>query len=418
MKTLAIVSLGCFRNTYDSQVVLKRFLDQGYSLLSQISLVDPAARCDTLLINTCGFIDKAKQETIQCIRDAVALKKKGNIKKLIVFGCLVQRYRKDLQRSFPQVDQWQGVERFDLASCHENTLLPRHIGFLKICDGCINRCSYCAIPLIKGGLISKPAQEIIKEAQYLDKNGVKELHIIGQDTTSWGADLAGRPDLARLLKSIIKATKHIRWIRLLYTHPRHFTNSLLDVIAQEERICKYIDLPIQHINDRILKLMARGVTKQEIVSLIAKIRKNVRNCSLRTSVIAGFPTESKIEFKELLSFIKETEFEKLGAFVYSREEGTLAYNFKPQVHSKTKESRYREIMRVQQEISARLGRRYIGKSLPILVDGKEDGVYIARTQYDAYEVDGVVYLGRKNIKVGEFYTACITDAYEYDLVGV
>jgi len=418
MKTFAIVSLGCFRNTYDSQVVVKRFLNQGYTLLPLASPNDQAIRCETLLINTCGFIDKAKKETIQYIRDAVTLKKKGRIKKLIVFGCLVQRYRKELARSFPEVDQWQGIEHIISMQPGKNTLLPRHIGFLKICDGCINRCSYCAIPLIKGGLVSRSAEEIIKEAKYLDKNGVQELYIIGQDTTSWGIDVTGRSNLAQLLRNIIKGTKHIRWIRLLYTHPRHFTPALLDVIAQEERICKYIDLPIQHINDRILKLMARGVTKKEIISLITNIRKSIRSCCLRTSVITGFPTESKAEFQELLSFIKATQFDRLGAFMYSREEGTPAYTFKSQVHSKTKESRYREIMRAQQEISAKLQRGYVGRTLPVLVDEKEGTVYVARTQYDAYDVDGVVYFNRKNVKIGKFYTARITDAYEYDLVGV
>lgn len=432
-KTLSIISLGCFRNTYDSEIVVKRFLKRGYVLR------DDCNNCDLLVINTCGFIDKAKQESSEVIKEAVRCKKRGKIKKLFVFGCLVQRYRKSLEKFFPEVDEWEGIENFNGRVCRRTKLLPPHIDFLKICEGCINRCSYCAIPQIKGGLKSKPQEGVVKEAKYLDKRGVKELNIIGQDITSWGKDFKDKGDLTNLLKCILKETKNIRWIRLIYTHPRHITDSLIDLVANEPRLCPYIDLPTQHISDRILKLMDRGTTKEQIIRLIKKIRKKIPDSVLRTSLIVGFPGETQQEFRELFTFVKETEFERLGVFTYSREENTAAYDLPSQVHYRTKEHRFKEIMDLQKDIAQDVNTRFLGKEVDVLVEDKENNRFTpldskpshqnlwcegkhltgftGRTQYDAYDVDGVVFLKKSNLKIGDFYRAKITDVYEYDLVG-
>ncbi len=409
-KTVSLVSLGCFRNLCDSEVILHRMVMSGYKL------IDGASKVDTLIINTCGFIKDAKQESIEAIRDAVESKKRGRIKNLIVVGCLVERYKDKLYKFFPEVDEWKGVEEF--ANHYQprfNLTLP-HIGFLKICEGCINRCSYCAIPLIKGSLVSRPEEEIIKEARIMDRRGVKEVNIIGQDITSWGRDLTPKRDLSYLLKLLLRYTKNIRWFRLLYTHPRHFTSSLLDIVAHEERICKYIDLPLQHINDRILKMMNRRITRKEIISLIKKIRKKIKGVVLRTSFIVGFPGETEEEFKELVSFVEDMKFERVGVFVYSREEHTAAYNFKPQVHYQRRLARYRKIMLRQQKISYNFNLSFIGKRIKVLVDTFDNGVYIGRPYFSTYETDGVVFIEREDMKVGRFYNVNVYGALTYDLL--
>lgn len=410
-KTISLISLGCFRNTYDSEIILRKFLSRGYVLKKE------TGGRDLLIINTCGFIDKAKEESLETIEEAVKLKKKGKIRNIVVFGCLVQRYRQDLEKFFPEVDKWEKVLEFKDKVIRAKTT-PFYLDFLKICEGCFNNCTYCAIPLIKGKLKSKCEEEIIKEARFLDKGGIKELNIIGQDITAWGKDLGHGKNLTKLLRGILKSTQNIRWIRLIYTHPRHLSDDLLDLIAQEERICKYIDFPIQHINDRILRAMNRGVTKKEIETLLRKIRTKIPEAVIRTSVIVGFPGETEKEFKELMDFLKTVKFERLGAFTYSREEGTLAYNFKNQVHPQTKQRRFREIMALQKSIAQEINKRYIGKELEVLVEEKKDDIFTGRSQYDTYEVDGVVFLKQKGLKIGEFYRAKIIDAYDYDLVGI
>jgi len=409
-KTLAIISLGCFRNTYDSEVVANLYEAGGYILKKDY------ANCDLLIVNTCGFIDKAKEESLDVIGQAVELKEKGKIKRLVVFGCLVQRYQSQLKKFFPEVDEWWGTQKFSPGAKKRTKLLPSHVDFLKICEGCVNKCSYCAIPFIKGPLKSKPQKAVLEEVRYLEKRGVKELNIIGQDITSWGKDLGEKHNLASLLKAILKATKTIPWIRLIYTHPRHISDELIDLIAREKRICKYIDIPIQHINDRILKLMKRKTTKKDIIKLIEKIRKKIPEAVIRTSVIVGFPGETRIEFKELLSFLEEVRFERLGAFIYSREEDTVAHDFKGQIRHSTKLARYNQLMSLQKDIAQEANQRFIGKELDVLVEEKVKGLYIGRSQFDAYEVDGVVFLEKKNLKIGGIKRVKIIDAYEYDLV--
>ena len=449
-RTFSIISLGCFRNSYDSEIIIPEFSSQGYSFLPSVSLfINKRNRTkviDLLIVNTCGFIDKAKEESLKVISEVVELKKKGRVKKIIVIGCLVKRYRQHLEKSYPSIDSWQTIVNFSQSFIRRDKLLSSpSVGFLKICEGCLNRCSFCAIPLIKGSLRSKFKSEVIKEAKDLEKRGVQELNIIGQDITSWGKDLKTKSDLASLLKGILKATKKIPWIRLVYTHPKHFSDSLIDVIAKNERICKYIDLPIQHINDRILRLMNRGITKKRIINLMGKIRKRIPGCVIRSSVIVGFPTESEREFKELLRFLGDVKFDRLGAFIYSQEEDTQAYKLRPQIHQSTKKRRFKEVMEQQKRIASELNKRFFDKELEVLIEAKYDDVFtplevssskkkgtelltgfIGRSQYDAPSVDGAVFvnpalskISRKGgVKIGNFYKARIIDCLDYDLVGV
>jgi ribosomal protein S12 methylthiotransferase len=409
-----MVTLGCFRNRYDSGVVINRFLAKGYNLLDP-DKISKKNKADILLVNTCGFIDSAKLESIQVIKEAIELKKEKKVKEVYVFGCLAERFKNQLEKHFSQVDKWWGIEDF---SQKYKTRKPEQgpVDFIKICEGCINRCSYCAIPLIKGPLASRSAPEVLKEVKKIDKYGIKELNIIGQDITSWGKDLGQKQKLTDLIKVIVKTIKKIKWIRLIYTHPKHFSDKLISLIAGEEKICNYIDLPIQHINKRILKLMNRQTTPEDIIALIKKIRKKIPDAAIRTSVIVGFPTETEAEFRQLLNFIKKVKFEKLGVFTYSQEEGTKAAKLPGQVHHMTKKRRLRQVMEAQQEIAAKSLEKFIGKKITVLVLEKREGFYIGRTQYDAPEVDGIVFIKRDKLKIGRFFKVKVTDSLEYDLV--
>ncbi|MCF7907856.1 MAG: MiaB/RimO family radical SAM methylthiotransferase [Candidatus Omnitrophica bacterium] len=411
-KSFSIVSLGCFRNNYDSLRLKKQLLEKGFNFK------ESSEKTDTIVINTCGFIDSAKEESLAVINEALDLKRKKKVKKIVVVGCLVERYRKELESSFKEVDEWQGVFELKSFSAKLKETENAYSDFLKICEGCLNRCSFCTIPDIKGPLKSRVISDILKEVRYLDKHKLKELNLIGQDITSWGKDLKPKKDLVLLLKKILRTSKHIGWIRLIYTHPRHLTDSLIELIAKSPRICKYIDLPIQHINDKILRSMGRKTTKKDIVNLLSKIRKKIPNCAIRTSVIVGFPGEGEKEFKELLQFLKDIQFERLGAFTYSQEEGTPAYNFKPQVNQRTKLKRKSIVMNLQKQISAKLNQKFIGQELDVLVEEKRTGFFLGRTQFDAPEVDGVVFIKKNNLKIGDFYRAKIVDAYDYDLVAI
>lgn len=416
-KTFSIVTLGCFRNEYDSGILGNRFSAGDYRFLEQ-SPGKAFKPCDSLLINTCGFIDQAKKESLSIIKKAIKLKKQGKVKKLIVFGCLVQRYEKELAKYFPQIDRLQPVIEFKRDFQKRMDFGRPGYDFLKVCEGCLNHCSFCAIPLIKGPLASRPAAQVLKEVKELDKKGLKELNIIGQDITSWGKDLKPKRDLAGLLKQILKTAKNIKWFRLIYTHPRHFSDSLINLIAGESRICKYIDLPIQHINDKILKAMNRRPSKKAIEALIRKIRKKIPGVVIRTSVIVGFPGEGEKEFRELLDFLKRAKFDRLGAFIYSREEGTPAYEFSRQVHHQTKKRRHKEVMSLQKEMSGQINSRFIGKALDVLIEEAIPGGFLGRSQYDAPDVDGAVFVKRKGLRTGNIYKVSIVDSFQYDLIGV
>ena len=408
MKKIGIVTLGCSRNTVDSEKMLMRLRRKGYA-------ISTPEKADAVIINTCGFIDSAKEESIETIRDVLELKKNGQIKKVIVWGCLVKRYAKELHRHLKGVDAFSPVICF-----YDNDRIPLtlpHIADLKIAEGCRNNCSYCAIPSIRGSLISKTEKEILTEVKNInDKNTVKELTITAQDTTAWGKDfIQGKKqkNIISLLKKIVKAADNIPWLRIMYAHPRFTTRELIDYIAGEPKICSYIDLPIQHINDRILKAMNRHVTRKQIENLLWYIKNNYPDMALRTSVIAGFPTEKKSEFGELLDFIKEYKFNNLGAFVYSREERTPAYALH-QIPDRAKRERFDRIMLAQQNISYENNLHMVGKTFDMLIDEKRSGGVLGRIYSQAYEIDGVTIVD-KNLKQGAIHRVRITGATEYDL---
>ena len=407
---LGILSLGCPRNLVDAESLAGRLNAKGYSM------VDDMAEAEVALVNTCAFIEEARRESVDAILDLIELKKKGKLKKIIVYGCLSQRY-KDLNKELPEVDAFVG----SLELNHESrrfALTPKHYAYLKICEGCVNKCSYCIIPKIKGKLVSLDEKTIIRKVKRFNQEKISELNIIGQDITGFGLDSSGKSQLAGLLSKIIRNAPDIGWIRLLYLNPERISDELLELISSHEQVCKYIDLPIQHINNRILKLMNRKVAKKEIISLIEKIRKVIPGVCLRTSLIVGFPSETDNEFEELLSFIREVKFDRLGAFIYSREEDTPAYSFKGQITQKLKQERFDAIMAAQQKIAAAVNAKFLGKSMRVLIEEKQDGAYIGRSQLDAPEVDGLVYVNaRRLLKKGEFTEVKITDTLEYDLVG-
>jgi len=407
---LGILSLGCPRNLVDAESLASRLNSKGYSI------VDDMAEAEVALVNTCAFIEEAKRESIDAILDLVELKKKGKLKKIIVYGCLAQRY-KDLNIELPEVDAFVGA----LGLSNEPrkfALTPKHYAYLKICEGCVNNCSYCIIPKIKGGLRSLDEESIIRQVKCFNRERISELNIIGQDITGFGLDLSDKSGLAGILKKIIRNTPDIGWIRLLYLNPERINGELLRIISSHEQVCKYIDLPIQHINNRILKLMNRRITKEEIISLIEKIRKVIPGVCLRTSLIVGFPSETDKEFKELLDFVKQASFDRLGVFIYSREEGTCAYSFKGQISQKVKQDRFNAVMALQQRIAVVVNAKLLNKQLRVLIEEKQDDSYIGRSQFDAPEVDGLVYVNsRRRLKIGEFVKVRITDTLEYDLVG-
>lgn len=411
-KTFSMISLGCPRNLVDSECIISEFRRKGHDFREN------AIGADTVIINTCGFIEDAKKESIDTILKAIDAKKEGKIKKIVVTGCLSERYRKELRHELKEVDEFRGVldfgDTFSGASCGK--LTPPHYAYIKVSEGCINKCSYCIIPYLKGRYKTRPMDSIIKEAKGLVAKGVKELILIGQDTSFYGIDLYRKKKLPELLKRLEDVCSR-NWIRLLYCHPANLDREVINIIKHSGNICRYIDLPIEHISDRILMRMKRNTKKKDIISMIKFIRKTLPDAAIRTSVIVGFPGESEKDFLELKAFIKETKFERLGLFRYSREEGTAAYGFKKQIPEKEKEERFNEIMSLQQGISREINEKLRGKVLKALIEEKEKDYYIGRSEYDAPEVDGLVYAKGAGLKIGNFYNVRITDTFEYDLVG-
>jgi len=414
MKTVAMLSLGCPKNLVDSEGILADFVKKGYKV------IDEAVKADVAIVNTCAFIEDAKRESIDTILDLIELKKQGRIKKIIVAGCLPERYKKVLRKEMAEIDIFSGVRKFSKSDPDDRLLItPSHYAYIKISEGCDNRCSYCVISKIRGPYKSRGMQAILKEINDIRErsNGkLKEINLISQDLTYYGMDLYGKLSLASLLRRI---NKDIKWVRLLYAHPAHFNDELIDIIKNSAHICKYVDLPVQHISDKLLKSMGRKITKKQILDLITKLRKNIPDIAIRSSLIVGLPGETEKEFKELLGFIKDIKFERLGIFTYSREEDTPAYSFKGQVSDKEKRLRLDEAMKLQQDVARNVNARFFGKTLEVLIEEKqEDGVYLGRTYADAPEVDGQVYVKTtKTIKPGNFVDVMITDTLEYDLVG-
>ena len=453
MTKIGIVSLGCPRNLVDSEIILGSLKKEGFCLSDEIG-----SGVDVFIINTCSFVKSAREESIDTILEAAGLKKEGKIKYLVVAGCLSQAYGTSLLKSLPEVDSIigtsdipkigsivksliaqnrPGLGKFRAPAWKRQcvvskipeylyddksarfSLTPPHYAYVKISEGCDNRCSYCIISRLRGHFRSRTIDSVVREFKDISSSGrLKEINIIGQDTTFFGMDIYGKSVLPQLLKKLTILKNSVKWLRILYTHPAHYTDEFIFTVRDEPKICKYLDLPIQHISDKILKKMNRRVTKKEIVSLIEKIRKNIPEVALRTSIIVGFPGETDRDFKELLKFLKETRFERLGAFIYSREEGSAASKFKDQVPEEVKNKRFDEVMKVQQGISADINKSFMGRVSKVLIDEKlEDGRYYGRTEFDAPEVDGGVYVSGKNIKVGEFCKVKIKDTLEYDLAG-
>ncbi len=407
---VGILSLGCPRNLVDSETILGRLSLKGYKIVD----IDKA---DVAIVNTCAFIEEAKRESIEAILDLADLKTQGRLKKIIVYGCLAQRYQDTLKKEIPEVDAFIGKVELG-PEAKRFAITPRHFVYLKICEGCVNNCSFCVIPKIKGKFSSLDINSILKKVDNFSQERVSEINIIGQDISGYGLDLYGKVKLAEVVKKIALHAKNVGWIRLLYLYPSRVTDDLLKLIKDTPEICKYIDLPVQHINERILRLMNRKTSKKDILRLIEKVRKIIPEVALRTSLIVGFPSETDKEFKELLKFVEETKFERLGAFIYSREEDTPAYNFKGQVPQKTKSSRFNMIMAAQQKISTEINQKFMGQIIEVLIDSKEEGHYLGRSQYDAPEVDGLVYVHSKRLlKPGEFVKVKISATMEYDLVG-
>ncbi|MFZ2602795.1 MAG: MiaB/RimO family radical SAM methylthiotransferase [Candidatus Omnitrophota bacterium] len=410
--SIGILSLGCPRNLVDSEQLLSRLKEKGYYIVD-------VAKADVAIVNTCAFIKDAKTESIDVLLDLIKLKEEGRLKKIIVYGCLVQRYKDYLKKELPQIDAFIGTPSFPAKAVLGVSLTGKHYAYLKICEGCINKCSFCIISKIKGKFTSEDMESLLEKVRAFDKNDIQELNIIGQDITAYGIDLYGGRKLPELAQKILKKSKSIKWLRFLYLYPDFkLVDELLTLMKDEPRICKYIDLPIQHINDRILKLMNRQSTKSDIMKIVDRIRKRAPEAAIRTTLIVGFPSESDKEFKELFNFIESVKFERLGVFTYSREEDTPAYDFKKQIPEKTKQLRLNQIMLRQQELAAEFNRSMRQKVIDVLIDEPIKDNYLGRSQYDAPEVDGVVYVSsKKKLKPGDMVKVKITDTLEYDLIG-
>jgi ribosomal protein S12 methylthiotransferase len=424
--SINLITLGCAKNSVDSEFLLGS-LNQNLFKIRHINHVEP---CDYLMINTCGFINDAKQESINVVLEGVKIKKQGLVKILIVFGCLTERYREELKKEIPEVDYFFGVNDKEkikkilycgirnIENLNETRLLstPKHYAYLKISEGCNRTCSFCAIPLIRGKYFSRSIESLKLEAENLASQGVKELILIAQDLTFYGYDIYKKPSLLLLINTLSEING-IKWIRLHYLYPRFITNELIKAIAENHKVCKYIDIPIQHISDKMLSVMRRGVDKEATKALLYKIRAKIPGIAFRTTLLVGHPNETQKDFKELCEFIQEFRFDRLGVFPYSHEEGTYSYkNFKNSIPKKVIDQRVAKIMSIQQEISLERNYSKVGSVQEILIDRKENDILIARTQYDSPEIDNEVILNESNLKIGEFYKVRITEATEFDLI--
>lgn len=450
---VGFISLGCSKNLIDTEVAIGMFKKNNYKI------VNNPEEADILVINTCGFIESAKEEAINTILE-MAEYKNNRCKYLIAMGCLVQRYYEELVKALPEVDLFIKIDEYNKLWDKIEDLLKRDIAekaktktnkkiseikplpmptynefmervvttgknyaYLKIGEGCSNKCTYCAIPYIRGPFVSRKMEEVLKEAEMLAQKGIKELIVIAQDTTKYGVDIYGESKLAELLEKL-SDIKGIEWIRFLYSYPEGITDKLIETVANNKKIAKYFDIPIQHISNSILKKMNRKTSKENIVNIINKIRREIPNVVLRTSLIVGFPGETEADFKELLEFVRDAKFDRLGTFMYSKEEGTPAARLPEQIHGNTKKSRYNKIMKAQAEISLENLKNKIGKTYKVLVEDKSfDGKYfIGRTMQDVPEEDGLVYIqndGKLNEKdiLNSFIECKITDVSNYDLIG-
>ena len=436
-----ITTLGCPKNQVDSEVLAAQLIANGYFL------ADSAEDADIAVINTCGFIEAAKRESIDTILKVAQQKESGRLKKLVVTGCMVERYKKELGKDMHEVDAFFGNLALRNGSVSDGSELikvlrefhveykyemlgdrvlstPPHYAYLKISEGCDNPCSFCAIPLMRGKHASKPIEQIIHEAELLARKGVKEIIVVGQDTTYYGLDIYRKRELAKLLQRLNKV-KGVEWIRLMYAYPAKFPEEVLDVIADSDKICKYIDIPIQHVSDNVLKSMRRGIARRKTEELLYKVRARIPDIAIRSTVIVGYPAEGENEFNELLQFVKDFRFDRLGAFTYSAEDGTAASILGDPVSQDEKERRHAAIMEAQRGIISELNEKEVGKRLTVLVDKKVDddsspmvNNYAGRTSHDAPEIDLEVQVTSENdLTLGSFVEVNVDDAYEYELYG-
>ncbi len=427
-KKINIVTLGCSKNVVDSEVLMKQLELGGWELVHDSN--DPSAK--VVVVNTCGFIADAKEESVDTIMNFVNAKRNGVIERLYVMGCLSQRYKDELVKEIPEVDGFYGVSDLpDILKTLENPLFtdctnqrfittPKHFAFLKISEGCNWGCSYCAIPLIRGKHISKSIDNLVAEAKYLASQGVKELIVIAQDSTFYGIDLYGKRMISELLNELGKIDK-IEWIRLHYAYPANFPMDLIETIKNNPKICKYIDIPFQHISDNMLKLMRRGITKSETIEFVETIRKNIPDISIRTTFLVGHPGETVEDFKELIDFVEKYRFDRVGVFTYSEEEGThAAISMKDNIPQKVKERRSAELMELQQNISLANNLKRVGQTLKVIIDSVDNDEIVGRTEYDSPEVDQEVLLSnpqKKKVNVGDFVNVRVLSAQDYDLYG-
>ncbi|MBN8853392.1 MAG: ribosomal protein S12 methylthiotransferase RimO [Sphingobacteriales bacterium 50-39] len=420
-----IITLGCSKNMVDSEVL------SGQLRANDIDVVHESGKEDhnIVVVNTCGFIDKAKEESVNTILEQVALKKSGNLDKVYVTGCLSHRYREDLEKEIPEVDAWFGTMELPLmlkqfeadykAELLGERLLatPKHYAYLKISEGCNRTCAFCAIPLMRGGHVSRPIEELVKEAEGLVRKGVREVMLIAQELTYYGLDIYKQRMLPELLHRLADV-KGLEWIRLHYAYPSKFPLEILDVMRERDNICNYLDMPLQHASDNMLKAMRRQITRGEMTDLIHAIRDRVPGICLRTTLIAGFPGETERDVEELKEFLQEHRFDRVGIFTYSHEEGTSAHDLADDVPAAEKQRRAEEVMEVQQEISYEKNQEKVGQVFKTIIDKKEAGRWLGRTEFDSVEVDNEVIIhSKEKLPVGEFVQVKITKAYDYDLEG-
>jgi len=424
--TVNILTLGCSKNLVDSEHLLAQFRASGYKVLH--NAYDTSA--EVVIINTCGFILDAKEESVNSILSYIEEKKRGKLHKLFVMGCLSERYREELTKEMPEVDGFYGVwempaileamgSKLDQRLLHERELTtPAHYAYLKISEGCNRSCAFCAIPGIRGAQQSISIEDLLKESKSLVEKGVKELILIAQDLTNYGIDLYGKRALPELLKELVKI-EDLEWIRLHYAYPTGFPEEVIDLMASEEKICNYMDIPIQHVNNEVLSAMGRGHDRAKLERLLQKFRKQIPDVALRTTVLTGFPGETEDAFTELLNFVRAFKFDRLGVFPYSHEEDTPASKeFEDLIADKVKSDRAGTLMEVQQAISLQLNEEKIGKVFKVLIDRREEGYFVGRTQYDSPEVDNEVLVADDQpLSIGHFYQVKITGAGEFDLYG-